>query len=186
MAWDRQCDSPVRCCGRTAVFQAIRVQATSMAASREVGGQVNGDVVTLTLSSEICPDRNGQGRQHSTGYVIDPPRFRSAESRGYRTQPRAQLTAPRRGYEPRAKAWVHFSRTSRATTIRECITQSVYTYSRHTARVRRESAQRVDWVQLPEAAYAGNPTDCDRHYDGPDHRVRANRGEQAWRNSSRV
>ena len=34
----------------------------------QVGGQVNGDVVTLTRSNEICPDRNGQGLRHSTGY----------------------------------------------------------------------------------------------------------------------
>ena len=39
-----------------------------VARAYQVRGQFNGDVVTLTLSNEICPDRNGQGLRHSTGY----------------------------------------------------------------------------------------------------------------------
>jgi hypothetical protein len=34
----------------------------------QVRGQFRGDVVTLTLSNEICPDRQGHGMRQWTGY----------------------------------------------------------------------------------------------------------------------
>jgi hypothetical protein len=34
----------------------------------QVTGQFNGDVLTLTLRNEICPDRNGRSLRYSTGY----------------------------------------------------------------------------------------------------------------------
>jgi hypothetical protein len=34
----------------------------------QVRGHYSGDLVTVTLSNEICPDRQGQGLRHWTGY----------------------------------------------------------------------------------------------------------------------
>lgn len=46
---------------------AGHVNARAVRAYR-VRGRFNGDMVTVTIANEICPDRSASGRRHFTGY----------------------------------------------------------------------------------------------------------------------